>query len=185
MMRNSGSSMQYICIYATVCGVTSLLALYGTMEHMNVAKSAKSLSQQSSDTELAGNSPAMREAPMDRHLQAIDAKMQLVLQNASLELSRFGHHVTDWDKRRPLNRHNKILLASSSQARECENAHGDHVLLKALKNKVNEFPFRIHRILQPEMANKICASVQNLIILDNLSCIIFLNFEAGDQFCFP
>lgn len=42
MTRNTGSPMQYTCVYATICGATSLLALYGTMEHAIVGKSGKS-----------------------------------------------------------------------------------------------------------------------------------------------
>lgn len=139
-MRNSGSSMQYVCIYATVCGVTSLLALYGTMEHMNVAKSAKNLSGSSLNVNNEAGSATtavQTAADMDSRWKAIDAKMQLVLQNSSVEVPSFGPRVTDWDKRQPPNRHNKILLVSSSHAQECENAHGDHVLLKSLKNKVD------------------------------------------------
>lgn len=96
----------------------------------NVVKSASPESDSLAST--------MEEVGLDNHLKAIDAKMQLVLQNASVP--SFGSRVTDWDKRQPVNRHNKILLVSSSHAKECENAHGDHVLLKSLKNKANRFP---------------------------------------------
>lgn len=97
------------------------------MEHMNVV--AKSEGSGSSAT-------LMEPEPMDSHLQAIDAKMQLVLQNASVP--SFGPRMTDWDKRQPPNRHNKMLLVSSSHPKECENAHGDHALLMSLKNKVKQ-----------------------------------------------
>lgn len=139
MMRNTGSSVQYICIYATICGVTSLLALYGTMEHLNVASgTSKHRSRGNGEAETATQTESMADLyHVDSTLRAIDAKMQLVLQNASAELTNFGRRVTDWDKRKPGPKQNKVLLVSSSHPRECLNAHGDHVLLKSLKNKVD------------------------------------------------
>ena len=148
MMRNTGSPVQYICIYATICGVTSLLALYGTMEHLNInAKGSSSKRQASNSVEVDPSSALQATAmadrhrhgdfpPMDKELRAIDAKMQLVLQNASVELTNFGRRVTDWDKKRAP-KQNTVLVVSSSHARECANAHGDHVLLKSLKNKMD------------------------------------------------
>ncbi|KAG0592456.1 hypothetical protein KC19_1G253100 [Ceratodon purpureus] len=151
MMRNTGSSAQYICIYATICGVTSLLALYGTMEHLNKGTSKQQISNSNNiveadavtDSDIASQTTTMVDRdyhgvdfPMDTTLRAIDAKMQRVLENASAELTNFGRHVTDWDKRKP-SKQNSVLLVSSSHPRECENAHGDHVLLKSLKNKVD------------------------------------------------
>jgi hypothetical protein len=143
-MRNTGSSVQYICIYATICGVTSLLALYGTMEHLSINAKGRSKQPISNTGEADASTDSQATAAhhqsdfhMDATLRAIDAKMQLVLQNASAQLTNFGRRVTDWDSRKPPPKRNKVLLVSSSHPRECENAHGDRVLLQSLKNKVD------------------------------------------------